>query len=149
MAAFGCAARTQAELPLSAVAKEIQARGYRVQKSFVPELTDWEISQFRTRGKVAVGFKAEQRMPNESENYYVRFLLLEETYDSNNDAQQRLVHLHDAAPNESGEDQYTRVLRDGFVVDRTAYILQTNAMIFFPEVQRLTKELAASRTGTH
>ena len=145
IAASGCRGGIQAEIPLSAVAKDIQARGYRVQKSFVSPPRDWEISKFRMRERVVVAFKAEQPMPNENETYYCRFGLAEETYDSGNDASQRLAQLHDAIEG-SGEDGYTRVLREGFVVDRTLYVLQTDAAIFLPEIRRLTKTLAASRS---
>ena len=147
MAASGCRAGIQAEIPLSSVAKELQASGYRVQKSFVRPPSDWEISKFRLRQKVVVAFKAEQPMPNETETYYCRFALAEETYESGSDASQRLAQLHDASPEGPAEDEYTRLLREGFVVDRTLYILQTDAAKFLPEIRRLTKTLAASRTG--
>ena len=144
IAAVNCGART---IPLSSVAKEIEARGYRVQKSFAPAPTDWEISRFRLRSRVMVTFKAEQPLPNEREKYYTRFSLAEETYDSTADARQRLDHLHDETPNAPAEDEYNRVMRDGFVVDRKLYVLQTDASIFLPEIERLTKTLAASRTA--
>lgn len=138
----GCRTGTQAEIPLSSVAKEIQAQGYRVQKSFSLPPTEWEISKFRIRKKVLVAFKAEQPLPNENDKYYCRFSLAEETYDSGNDASQRLAQLHDAFPDGPVEDEYTRVMREGFIVDRTLYILQTDAAKFLPEIRRLTKQLA-------
>lgn len=149
MAICGCSVRTQTqpEIPLSPVAKAIQARGYRAQKSYALPPTDWEISQFRLRNRVMVAFKAEQPLPNERETYYCRFSLAEESYDSSADAQQRLDHLHDATPNGPEEDEYSRVLRDGFVVDRTLYVLQTDAAKFLPEIRRLTKTLAASQSA--
>lgn len=149
VAICGCSARTQTqpEIPLSPVAKEIQARGYRAKKTYRLLPTDWEISTFRLRSRVMVAFKAEQPLPNERETYYCRFSLAEETYDSNADARQRLDRLHDAIPNGPVEDEYTMVMRDGFVVDRTLYVLQTDAAKFLPEIRRLTKTLAASRTA--
>lgn len=146
--AFGCRLLTQIEIPLSSVAKEIQARGYRAEKSFANPPTSWETSKFGMRSRVVVAFKAEKPLPNETEKYYCRFSLAEETYDSVNDARQRLAQLHDEFPDGPHEDQYTRVLREGFIVDRTLYILQTDAAIFLPEIRRLTKTLAVSRTGT-
>src|ERR1041385_6006711 len=100
IAAVNCGARS---IPLSSVAKEIEARGYRVQKSFALAPTDWEISRFRLRSRVMVAFKAEQPLPNEREKYYTRFSLAEETYDSTADARQRLDHLHDETPNAPAE----------------------------------------------
>lgn len=149
MAAVSCGAceQTQAEIPLNSVAKEIQTRGYRVQKSFALPPTDWERSRFRLRSRTVVAFKAEQPLANESEKYYTRFSLAEETYDFTADAQERLDHLHDETPNAPADDEYMRVMRDGFVVDRTLYVLQTDAVIFLPEIQRLTKTLVASRTA--
>ena len=144
-AVLGCG--TRAEIPLSSIAKEIEALGYRPQKSFALPPTDRERSKFRMRNRVVVAFRAEQPLPNENEKYYCRFSLAEETYDSGNDARQRLGQLHDALPDGPVEDQYTRVLREGFVVDRTLYILQTDADIFLPEIRRLTRRLAASRIG--
>jgi len=146
MAIWGCNPRA-AEIPIGPVAKEIQARGYRAQKIFTVPPTDWESSTFRLRSRVMVAFKAEQPLANERETYYVRFSLAEETYDSGADAQARLDHLYDATPGGPVEDEYTRVMRDGFVVDRTLYALQTDAAIFLPEIHRLTKTLAASQTA--
>jgi hypothetical protein len=144
----GCKADAQREIPLSEVAKEIQARGYRVQQSSAPAPKDWEVAKFRMRHKVQVSFKAQERLPNENENYYVRFTLVEETYDSLSDAQQRFAQLHDRSPDGGPEDQYLSVLRDGFVVDRNLYVLQTDAVKFLSEIQRLTKELAAARANS-
>ena len=144
---ISCRSGILAEIPLSPVAQEIQARGYRVQKSFALAPTDWEISKFRMRSKVVVDFKAEHPLPNENDKYYCRFSLAEEIYDSYNDARQRLAQLHDAFPDGPREDEYTRVLREGFVSNRTVYILQTDASIFHSEIRRLTNILAASRAG--
>jgi hypothetical protein len=141
MAVWGCGVRSQTEIPLSSVAKEIEAHGYRAQKRFVNPPTEWEISKFRMRNRVVVVFKAEQPLPNETEKYYCRFSLAEETYDSANDARQRLIQLHDLFPDGPFEDEYTRVLREGFIVDRTLYILQTDAAIFLPEIRRLVNTL--------
>lgn len=146
MAVCSCGLRTRTESPLSSVAKEIEARGYRAQESFVRPPTEWEISRFRMRNRVVVVFRAEQPLPNETKEYYCRFSLAEETYDSDNDARQRLIQLHDLFPDGPVEDEYTRVLREGFIVDRTLYILQTDAAIFLPEIRRLSNILAASRT---
>ena len=144
MVVWSCNART-AEIPLGPVAREIQARGYRAEKTFTVPPTDWEIATFRLRSRVMVAFKAEQPLPNERETYYVRFSLAQETYDSGADAQQRLDHLHDETPGGPVEDEYMRVMRYGFVVDRTLYVLQTDAAKFLPEIHRLTKILAASQ----
>ena len=147
LAVVGCGVATQAEIPLSSVAKEIETRGYRVQKRSSLPPDDWDISEFRLRSKVAVTFKAEKPLPNETENYYCRFVLFEETYDSPNDARVRMDRLREISPDAPVEDRHNSPLRAGFVVDRTVYILQTDAVIFLPEVQQLTKLLAASRTG--
>ena len=146
MTVVGCGAVTQVEVPLSSVAKEIEARGFRIEKRASLPPNDWEISNFRLRIKVAVTFKAEKPLPNESDNYYCRFILFEETYDSPNDARRRLEQLHEISPDAPVEDRHNSALRAGFVVDRTLYTLQTDAMMFFPEVKELTKLLAASRT---
>jgi len=124
----------------------MQARGYRLRKSFAKPPTDWEVSKFRMRSRVVFAFKAEQPLPDFKDTYY-RFALIEETYDSGSDAEQRLRQLHDKFPDGPWEDDYTRALREGFIVDRTLYILQTDAALFDPELHRLIKELAASRTS--
>lgn len=149
MALCGCGPRkqAQAEIPLSAVAKDIQSRGYRVGKSFVKPPADWEISRFRMRSRTVTAFKAEQPMRYEPDTYYCRFSLAEERYDSSTDAQQRLDHIHDEFPGDLAEDEYTRVMREGFIVNGTLYILQTDAAKFLPEVRRLTQTLAAAHTG--
>lgn len=137
------------EIPLGPVAKEIKARGYRAQKRTVPDLTSWERYHFRMREKVVVAFKAQERLPNENEDLYVRFTLTEQTFYNGDDAYRRLSELHDPWYDIAAEDpEYDRVLRDGFVVDGTVYILETDDGKFLPEVLRLTKELAAARGGT-
>ena len=118
-----------------------------MEKSSALTPTDWEISKFRMRSKRVVAFKAEQPMPNENDTYYCRFMLSEETFDSDDDAPQRLAQLHNAFPDGPVEDQYTLVLRDGFRVGRTAYILQTDASKFLNEIRRLTKTLTESTAG--
>jgi hypothetical protein len=133
--------------PLSSVATEIQSLGYRVEGRFVSPPTPWEISTFRMRSRRLVSFKAEQRLPHESENYYVRFTLSEETYDSDNDARQRLADLHREFHDGPVEDEYTRTLRDGFRVGAKTYILQTGAAIFFGPIRNLTKTLVGSIDG--
>lgn len=152
--AVGCAARSEIEVPLGPVAKEIQTRGYRAEKSFVNPPTDWEFAKFGMRHRMQVAFKAEQQLGREElgfserdRKYYVRFALIEETYDSNANAQRRLAQIHDEFPDGPREDEYTRTLRDGFVVDRTLYFLQTDAAVFWPKVKGLVKSLAASRAG--
>jgi len=132
---------------LSAVAREITRRGYRVEQSSVLTPTAWEISKFRMRSKRVVAFKAEQPMPNENDIYYCRFMLSEETFDSDDDARQRLAQLHEVFQDGPVEDQYTLVLRDGFRAGRTAYILQTDASKFLNEIRRLTKTLTDSTAG--
>jgi hypothetical protein len=146
IALVGCGVATQAEIPLSSVAKEIEARGYRVQQRSSLPPNNWEIAKFRLRRKVAVTFKAEKPLPNERENYYCRFILFEETYDSHDEALARLSEIHEISPDAPVEERHDSALREGFVVDRTVYFLQTDAVMFFPEVQRLTKLLASKRS---
>jgi hypothetical protein len=132
---------------LSAVAQEIRGHGYRVEKSSVVTPTAWEISKFRMRNKRVVAFKAEEPLTNEEDIYYCRFTLSEETFESDDDARQRLAQLHNAFPDGPAEDQYMLVLRDGFRVGRTAYILQTDASKFLDEIRRLIKTLTESTAG--
>ena len=85
-------------------------------------------------------------MPN-ARDTYCRFSFFEETYDSVDDARQRLIRLHDAFPRTMGgpeDDEYTRTMRTGFRVGTVTYIFQTDAAIFWEEVQRLAKEPADS-----
>jgi len=133
--------------PPSPVAREIQSRGYRAEKRLVFQPTPWEVSAFRMRTKRLVAFRAEQPLPNERERYYCRFSLVEETYDSNEDARQRLDSIHRNLPGGPVEDEYTLVLRDGFRVGTVAYILSTDAAIFHGEIQKLTQALTDSIGG--
>ena len=136
---------TEIPAPLSAMGNELESQGYRARKCVTVSPTTWEANKFRMRGKQLTAFRAEQRLPNETENYYVRFSFAEETYDSKEDARKRLAQLHKEFPDGPWEDEYTRTMREGFLIDRTAYILQTDAAIFWPEIKRLTKLLAESR----
>ena len=138
---------TEIPAALSAMGNQLESQGYRTKKCVTVSPTTWEAHKFRLRRKQLTTFKAEQRLPNETENYYVRFSFAEETYDSKEDARNRLVQLHKEFPDGPWEDEYTRAMREGFLIDHTAYILQTDAAIFWPEIKRLTKLLAESRGG--
>ncbi len=147
----GCRAKPTANAglssPLSPVAQEIQRRGYRVQQSLIVPPTVWELSKFRMRSKRLFSFRAEQPMPN-SRDYYCRFSLFEETYDSVVDARRRLANLQLASPEGPAEERdYLSTLRTGFRVGNITYVLQTDASVFWNEVQRLAKELATATPG--
>jgi len=132
--------------PLTAVAQDIQRRGYRAKEGFTVSPTPWETSTFRMRSKRFFSFRADRPMSN-ARDTYCRFSFFEETYDSVDDARQRLIRLHDAFPRTMGgpeDDEYTRTMRTGFRVGTVTYIFQTDAAIFWEEVQRLAKELADS-----
>ncbi len=82
--------------PLTPVAQEIQRRGYHAKESLVVAPTSWEASTLRMRSKRFFSFRADQPLPN-SRDTYCRFSLFEETYDSVDDARQRLANLHVAS----------------------------------------------------
>jgi hypothetical protein len=150
----GCHAKrsadTRQQSPLTPVAQEIQGRGYHATESLIVPPTSWEASTLRMRSKRLFSFRADQRLPNERENYYCSFSLTEETYDSVDDARHRLATLHDDFRTLGGpvEDEYIRTMRIGFRVGVVAYVLQTGAAIFWPQVKRLTKELANATPGS-
>ena len=153
-ALFGCRTATSrpaeaTEIPasLSAIGNDLESQGYQARKSVTVRPSTWEANKFRMRTKQVTSFKAKERLSNETENYYVRFSFAEETYDSRDDAIKRLAQLHKEFPDGPWEDEYSRAMREGFVIGRTAYILQTDAAIFWPEIKRLTKLLAESRGG--
>jgi len=127
------------EIPLIPVAQEVQRRGYHVEQSGLLEPNDWEKSTFRMRSKKWFSFRADQPLPN-VRNTYCRFRLIEETYDSGADAQDRLTRIH--LPDPSEEQMYTPGLRTGFRVGNVAYVFQTDGAIFLDEIKRLAKELA-------
>jgi hypothetical protein len=137
------------EIPasLSALGNQLESQRYQAKKCVTVLPTTWEATRFRLRSKQVTFFKANERLPNETENYFVRFSFAEETYDSKEDARRRLAQLHKEFPDGPWEDEYTRAMREGFLIDRTAYILQTDAAIFWPEIKRLTKLLAESNGG--
>ena len=139
--------RSQEPSPLTPVVQEIERRGYLAKESRVVPPTPWEISTFRMRSKRFFSFRAEQPLPN-ARDTYCRFSLAEETYDSVDDARQRLANLHRASPDGTAEEaDYTSTMRAGFRVGNLTYVLETDALIFWDEVQRLTKALASSTPG--
>src|ERR1041385_7558223 len=153
-ALIGCRAATSrlaeaTEIPaaLSAMGNDLESQVYQARKCVTVRPTTWEANKFRLRNKQVTFFKAKERLPNETENYYVRFSFAEETYDSNDDAIKRLAQLHKEFPDGPWEDEYTRAMRGGFFIGRPAYILQNTTCVFFPEIKRLTKLLAESRGG--
>lgn len=142
---FGCDADSPQSSPLTPVALEIQRRGYHVKKSLILPPTAWEAATFRLRSKRSFSFRANQPMPN-VRNTYCRFSFFEETYDSVEDAKQRLIDLHRPSP-DAEDDVYLRTMRTGFRVGAVMYVLQTDAEIFWDEVRRIGKALADSTPG--
>src|SRR6266550_401027 len=142
----GCHSKQSAnqrqESPLTPVAQEVQRRGYHARESLVVPPTAWEISTFRMRSKRSVSFRADQPQQG-SGDYYCRFSLFEETYGSADDARHRLANLH--LPNPDGppeERDYLSLMRTGFRIGNVTYVFQTDAILFWDEVQRFAKELA-------
>jgi hypothetical protein len=99
------------------------------------------------RSKRSFSFRADQPLPN-SRDYYTRFSLFEETYDSADDARHRLANLHLPSPDGPAEERhYLSFMRTGFLMGNVTYVLQTDAFVFWDEVQRLAKELANATQG--
>lgn len=135
------------QLPLSPVAQEVQRHGYHVKESTVVEPTAWERSTFRTRSKRQFSFRADRPLPNAPVTYY-RFNLIEETFDSEVDAQDRVARIHLADPSGPAEEQhFLSAMRTGFHAGNVAYVFQTDAAMFWDEVQRLAAELSRSMAG--
>jgi len=133
--------------PLTPVAQEIQRRGYHAKESLVVAPTSWEASTLRMRSKRFFSFRADQPQPN-ARDTYCRFSLFEETYDSVDNARERLANLHVASPDGPAEERdYLSTMRTGFRVGNVTYVLQTDAWIFWDEVQHLAKALASSMQG--
>jgi hypothetical protein len=134
-------------LALTPVGQEIQRRGYHATSGVVVAPSAWESATFRLRSKRTFSFRADKPLPN-SRDYYCRFSFSEESYDSVDDARHRLANIHLPAPDgPAGERDYLSAMRAGFRVGNVAYVLQTDGSIFWDEVQRLTKELAAATPG--
>jgi hypothetical protein len=147
----GCHAKQSANpkqpLPLSSVGQEVQRRGYHVKESSIVPPTSWEVATFRMRGRRAFSFRANQPEPGTT-NYFCRFSLFDERYDSADDARHRLTNVHVPQPDRGGEEQdYLSVMRTGFRVGNITYILQTDASAFWDEVQRFAKEIADATQG--
>lgn len=138
---------TRQSAPLTPVAQEVERRGYHAKESLIVAPSAWEVSTFRMRSKHAFSFRANQPEPG-STNYFCRFTLFEETYDTADDASHRLANVHLSAPDADGEERdYLSVMRTGFRVGNVTYILQTDASQFWDEVQRFGKELAVATQG--
>jgi hypothetical protein len=138
------AADASQQSPLTPVAQEIQRRGYHAKESLVIPPTSWEAATLHMRSKRFFSFRADQPQKG-TRDYFCRFSLYEETYDSVDDARQRLANLHTGPP--SGPDwvdEYSLAMRAGFRVGTVTYFLETEAAIFWDEVKRLAKELANS-----
>jgi hypothetical protein len=99
------------------------------------------------RYKRSASFRADQPQGG-TRDCFVRFRFFEETYDSIEDARNRLANLHLRSPDATAEvNEYDRVMRSGFRVGTVVYFLQTDAIVFWDEVRRFTKELAHATQG--
>lgn len=129
-------------LDLSPVGQEIQRQGYHVKASSAVSPTEWEVATFRMRSKRSFSFRADQPMAN-TRDYYCRFSFFEETFDSVDDARNRLANIHVADPyGPADERDYLSRMRTGFRVGNVAYVMQTDAAMFWDEVERLNKTVA-------
>ena len=109
--------------------------------------TSWEVATFRMRSKQFFSFRADQPMPN-ARDTFCRFSFFEETYDSVDDARNRLTNLHRPAPDGPAEEEhYLSAMRTGFRVGKVTYVLQTDGLIFWDEVKGLAQTLANSTEG--
>jgi hypothetical protein len=147
----GCRAKPPAAArqaaTLTPVAQEIERRGYHSNANGIVPPTSWEVATFRMRSKRSFSFRADQPLPN-SPDTFCRFRFFEETYDSAEDARNRLANLHLPAPDGPAEERdYLSAMRTGFRIGKVAYILQTDGSIFWDEVQRLAKALANATEG--
>lgn len=147
----GCQSKRSADArqqsPVTPVAQEIERRGYHAKESLIVSPSAWEISTFRMRGKRVFSFRANRPEPGTT-NYFCRFSLFEETYDSADDARHRLANVHLPAPDGPAEERdYLSTMRTGFRVGNITYILQTDASAFWDEVQRVAKDLANATQG--
>lgn len=131
---------------LSAVAQDIERRGYSAKESSIVVPTTWEVSTFRMRRKKVSSFRANKPQAGSSD-YFCRFKFFEETYDSVEDARHRLANLHLPSPDAAEENEYERVMRSGFRVGSTTYVFQTDAIVFWDEVRRFAKEIAGATQG--
>ena len=93
--------------PLTPVAQEIQRRGYHAKESLVVPPTTWETSTLRMRSKRFFSFRADQPQPG-SRDYFCRFSLFEETYDTVDDAR----HRFEAHAREGGDVAHRRRATD-------------------------------------
>lgn len=135
------------EIPLTPVAQAIERRGYHSISGAVVTPNAWETSTFRMRNKRVFSFRANKPFAN-TRDYYCRFQFFEESYDSADDARHRLANIHRPDPTAPGEElDYLSAMRGGFRVGNVAYVLQTDAAMFWDEVQRFTKELADATPG--
>jgi hypothetical protein len=99
------------------------------------------------RSKRVFSFRADQPLSN-TRDYYCRFSFIEETYDSADDARNRLANLHLKSPDGPAEESdYLSVMRTGFRVRNVTYVLQTDASVFWDEVQRFSRELESATQG--
>ena len=134
-------------IPLTPVAQDIERRGFHSITGAVVTPNAWESSTFRMRNKRVFSFRANKPFAN-TRDYYCRFQFFEESYDSADDARHRLENIHLPDPSGPGEERdYLSAMRGGFRVGNVAYVLQTDAAMFWDEVARLTKELAAATPG--
>jgi hypothetical protein len=135
------------QLSLTPIAQEIQRHGYHAKESHVVPPTTWEIDTFRMRFKRSFSFRADAPQTG-TRDYFVRFWFFEETYDSIEDARNRLVQLHLPSPDADAQvNEYDRVMRSGFRVGTVVYFLQTDAIVFWDDLKRVAKDLFLATPG--
>ena len=114
--------------------------GYQIKQRHEPMPTKWEQETFKLQGKKSIFVKHKTPMPEEANTYY-RFTLTEESYPDEMRAKHRLENLFQKPPDFDEQERYSFGLRKGYRHHRFVYVIETDALLFEKELQRLAREL--------
>lgn len=105
-----------------------------------PAVTPWERKTFNLLKKEEWEAKSRAEVSNWKGAYY-RFTVVKESYQSHQEAIDRLNRLHEKPPGLGPDEDKAFPLREGFSFENTVYVVSCQVSMFHEDMKDFTREL--------
>jgi hypothetical protein len=111
-----------------------------------PAVTSWEAKTFNLLKKEEWETKSRAEVPNWKGAYY-RFTVVKESYQSHQEASDRLNRVHEKPPGLGPDEDKAFPLRAGFNFENTVYVVSCQVSMFHEHLKDFTQELEREVSG--